>query len=137
LKTFGAVYLIYLAYKAIRHRNDPIDAHAESQKTEAEHRTLILRGFYMNVLNPKVALFFLAFLPQFVNTAYSISVPGQMIILGLIFMAQVAVIFGFIGYFAGSLGNWLLKRPNFTKAMNMVSAAIFLGLGIKLLTSTR
>jgi len=133
-KTCGALYLFYLAYKAIKHRNDPLTAGVDQQGSG--HRGLLLRGFYMNAFNPKVALFFLAFLPQFVNSEFG-SVPLQMIFLGLIFMGLVALIFGLIGYSAGSLGNWILKKPRFSMVMNIVSATIFGALGFKLLTSTR
>ena len=133
-KTLGAFYLFYLAFKAIKHRNDTLTVNTDSKSVK--HSGLLLRGFYMNVLNPKVALFFLAFLPQFVNAKHG-SVPVQMILLGLIFMILVALIFGTLGYFAGSFGDWILKKPKFTKAMNIVSASIFCGLGLKLLTSRR
>ncbi len=133
-KTFGACYLFFLAYKAIKHRNDPLVV--SEADSEVNHRGLILRGFLMNVLNPKVALFFLAFLPQFVNPEYG-NVSLQMILLGLIFMVLVAIIFGSLGYFAGSFGDWILKKPGFSKLMNMTSATIFCALGVKLITSRR
>lgn len=133
-KTLGALYLFYLAFKAIKHRNDPLALNTGNDK--ANHKGLFLRGFFMNVLNPKVALFFLAFLPQFVNPDYG-NIPVQMILLGLIFMILVAVIFGSLGYFAGTFGDWVLKKPGFSKIMNLASATVFLGLGIKLLTSKR
>lgn len=133
-KTFGALYLFYLVLKAIKHRNDPLVANTDNNAVN--HRGLLLRGFFMNVLNPKVALFFLAFLPQFVNPEYG-NIPLQMILLGFIFMILVAIIFGSIGYFAGSLGDWILKKPGFAKILNLASATIFCGLGIKLITSRR
>lgn len=133
-KTLGALYLFYLAYQAIKHRNDPLVENNEENKVN--HKDLLLRGFFMNVLNPKVALFFLAFLPQFVNSEYG-NIPFQMILLGLIFMVLVAIIFGALGFFAGSFGDLILKKPNFAKTMNWASATVFLGLGVKLLTSRR
>lgn len=133
-KTLGAIYLFYLAYKAFKHRNDALAVNTDHVKVK--HRALLLRGFLMNILNPKVALFFLAFLPQFANHQYG-NVAWQMILLGFIFMLLVAVIFGLCGYFAGSFGDWILKKPGFTKVMNIVSATIFCGLGLKLLTSSR
>lgn len=133
-KTLGALYLFYLAYKAIKHRNDPIAVNPDSKNVN--HKGLLLKGFFMNVLNPKVALFFLAFLPQFVNADYG-NIPLQMILLGFVFMGLVAVIFGSLGYFAGSFGDWILKKPGFTKIMNIASATVFCGLGLKLITSRR
>ena len=70
---------------------------------------LFRRGFIMNVLNPKVALFFLAFLPQFVAPD-GIRPALQMIVLGLVFMMQGIVIFSAIGYLSGSMGNLILKQ---------------------------
>lgn len=133
-KTLGALYLFYLAFKAVKHRNDPLAVNRDNN--EVKHSGLLLRGFFMNVLNPKVALFYLAFLPQFVNPDYG-NIPLQMILLGLIFMLLVAVIFGSLGYFAGSFGDWVLKKPGFAKVMNLASATVFCGLGIKLITSRR
>lgn len=133
-KTFGALYLFYLAYKAVKHRNDQLVVNEADN--EVNHKSLMLRGFIMNVLNPKVALFFLAFLPQFVNPQYG-NVPVQIILLGLIFMILVAIIFGSLGYFAGSFGDWILKKPGFAKLMNLASATVFCALGLKLITSRR
>lgn len=133
-KILGGLYLFYLAFKAIKHRNDPIVINTDNNGLN--HKGLVLRGFFMNILNPKVALFFLAFLPQFVNPEFG-NIPLQMILLGFIFMILVAVIFGSLGYFAGSFGDWILKKPGFSKIMNLASATIFCGLGIKLITSRR
>lgn len=133
-KIFGAAYLFYLAYKAIKHRNEPLIANTDCE--EINHSSLLIRGFIMNVLNPKVALFFLAFIPQFVNPE-SGSVAMQMIILGLTFIVLTVIIFGLFGYFAGSFGDWILKKPLFSKYMNVASATIFIGLGVKLLTARR
>lgn len=133
-KTLGALYLFYLAFKAIKHRNDPLIVNTAND--DVNHKGLLLRGFFMNILNPKVAIFFLAFLPQFVNPGYG-SIPLQMILLGFIFMILVAFIFGLLGYFAGSFGEWVLRKPGFAKVMNLASATVFCGLGIKLITSRR
>ncbi|HEU0265381.1 MAG TPA: LysE family translocator, partial [Geobacterales bacterium] len=101
----GAAYLLYLAYRTIRERSTFRLAPAEA----LGDLHLFRRGFIMNVLNPKVALFFLAFLPQFVVPT-GLPMPLQMLLLGFIFMLQAVVIFTVIGYFSGSIGNYILAR---------------------------
>ena len=83
LKYAGAAYLLYLAYKAIKEHQIRL---AQSDDAPLRLGQLFRRGFIMNVLNPKVALFFLAFLPQFVSPD-GVSAPLQMMLFGLIFMA--------------------------------------------------
>lgn len=132
-KILGGVYLLYLAYKAYRFRKAPISINISNN---IDTKYIVAKGFLMNVLNPKVALFFLAFLPQFVN--YNIgSIPIQMVILGLIFMLQVAIIFSSIGYFSGYFGDWVMKRPKISENLNLISSVIFLLLAIKLLTASK
>ncbi len=127
-KIAGAIYLFYLAYKAIKHRKDLMKINEQDRKP-AHH--LMARGFIMNVLNPKVALFFLAFLPQFVakNTG---SPFGQFLILGAIFIILVVIIFGAIGLTAGTFGQFLTRSLTANEALNWLCAAVFIGLGIKL-----
>ena len=85
----------------------------------------------MNVVNPKVSLFFLAFLPQFV-THDGGSFAWQMALLGLVFMLQAIVVMSSIGYLSGSVGAALLKRPSFAKYLTWLTAGIFGALGLKL-----
>jgi threonine/homoserine/homoserine lactone efflux protein len=81
-------------------------------------------------------MFFLAFLPQFV-TANAGYIPLQMLILGFIFMVQGVIIFSLIGYFSGSIGNFLLARPKISKYFDFVTAGVFASLGIRLAFSAR
>lgn len=127
VKYAGAAYLLYLAWRTLRDRSAIRLATADERPLGA----LFRRGFIMNVLNPKVALFFLAFLPQFVVPAAG-SVPAQMLILGGIFMVQAGIIFTLIGYFAGSVGRVLLCRPRLTRHFDRLTAGVFLTLGIRL-----
>lgn len=127
-KVAGALYLFYLAYKAIKHRKDLMKMNEQDRKP-AHH--LIARGFIMNVLNPKVALFFLAFLPQFV--AKDAASPfGQILILGAIFIILVIIVFGAIGLTAGTFGQFLTRSRKANEVLNWLCAAVFIGLGIKL-----
>ena len=132
VKTAGAAYLLYLAYKTVKNRSAIHLANADD-RSPAE---LFKRGFIMNVLNPKVALFFLAFLPQFVSPA-SNHVPLQMLLLGLIFMVQASIIFSIIGYCAGSIGRWLLARPRLARQFDWLTAGVFATLGIRLALAER
>ena len=128
LKIAGALYLLYLAYQSIKHRNDTLNIPESNRKKE----NLFWRGFLMNIMNPKVALFFIAFLPRFVNPDHG-KVMLQFIILGLIFAVQVVFMFGSAGYFAGAFGEMLLKHKGFPWFMNIISAVVFTGIAVSLL----
>lgn len=122
----GAAYLLYLALHTLG-SHGPTNRPAESSRGSGWRR-----GFLMNVLNPKVAMFFLAFLPSFADPSQA-SVPWQLMLLGLVFMLQAIVIFTLLGYFSGMLGQWLLKRPAWACASRWITAALFLLLAGNLL----
>jgi len=132
VKFIGAAYLLYLAYKTLKDRSIIRLSTADNTTAAA----LFRRGFIMNVLNPKVALFFLAFLPQFV-VPDSVPISLQMLLLGGIFMAQAAVIFCLIGYFSGSIGNVMIRSPRIADGFNWLTAGVFISLGIRLALTTR
>ncbi len=128
LKYTGAAYILYLAYKTLKERK------VATSSPIAEHRgswILFRRGFIMNVVNPKVALFFLAFLPQFASVQ-SDGVAFQMFLLGLVFMVQAVVVFTTIGLISGSIGDAILKRPRIAVFFSWLTAGIFASLGIRL-----
>jgi threonine/homoserine/homoserine lactone efflux protein len=131
LKIAGALYLLYLAWQALRHRKQGPDL---SHTDAASGTALFMRGVLMNVLNPKVALFFLAFLPQFVNPE-SGAVWSQMLALGLIFTLQVVVVFGLIGLTAGVIRERLLagRMSAFAGWSPYLVAGIFIALALRLL----
>ena len=128
VKYAGALYLFYLAYKAIREHKELL---TNAGKEPLSSWALYRRGFIMNVLNPKVALFFLAFLPQFTSPEAG-PIWAQMLLLGLIFMVQGVVIFTAIGYFSGSIGTYVLQKPSIARFFAWLSAGIFASLGLKL-----
>jgi threonine/homoserine/homoserine lactone efflux protein len=132
VKWAGALYLLYLAVKALRH---PALSFAGPVATDPPG-TLFRRGFIMNLLNPKVALFFLAFLPQFI-TPGTVPVPVQMLLLGGVFMVQAIIIFSLIGWFAGSIGRLLRARPAMARRFDWLVAAIFALLGLRLALAER
>ena len=133
VKYAGAAYLMYLAWKAIQDRNA---LKLKSSVNPLSCFALFRRGFIMNTLNPKVALFFLAFLPQFVS-GNSQHVALEMIFLGLIFMVQSVVIFTAIGVLSGQIGNYLLKKPRLARKFSWATAGIFAAIGVRLALAER
>ncbi|MBP1626128.1 MAG: transporter, RhtB family [Holophagaceae bacterium] len=127
VKFAGAAYLLFLAYKTIRSRSG---IHLSSA-AEGDGWALFKRGFIMNVLNPKVAMFFLAFLPQFISPGAKYF-PLQMIFLGITFMVQALVVFCLIGLFSGSIGNYVLARPSIARRFEWVTAGVFGALGVRM-----
>lgn len=130
LKIFGAAYLLFLAYKSFQagRRGEKISMQ-KSDSTSAMTE-LYRRGILMNVLNPKVLLFFLAFLPQFVDLADE-SAGRQIAFLGIIFAVQGFIIFSAIAIFAGRLRKLILHKKNLGQIFNFIEAAV---LGIIALT---
>ena len=116
IKYLGAAYLLYLAIMATKDKKPAIELNYNNQTQSDSTLKLIRKGFFMNVLNPKVSLFFIAFLPQFISpNGYTAST--QMILLGLLFMLQAIVIFGLISILSGKLSPYLnsSKFWNITK----------------------
>lgn len=122
----GAAYLLFLAWRTLRSEQAPI-AGPWAPSPVGDFR----RGFLMNVLNPKVALFFLAFLPQFVDRGAG-RMGAQMALLGLLFMAQALVIFSVIAWFSGGLGDRLRQHPRWPRYLAWLSSAIFVALAARL-----
>ena len=128
VKYAGAAYLFYLAYKAIQEHEIMLRM---SETAGPRFFLLYRRGFIMNVLNPKVGLFFLAFLPQFVDPQ-GMPVGLQMLLFGLLFMAQAVLLFVSIGFLSGSAGHLILKRPRIARCFSWLSAGVFASLGLRL-----
>ena len=133
VKYAGAAYLMHLAWKAIQDRNA---LKLNSPGSQLSCFALFRRGFIMNTLNPKVALFFLAFLPQFVSVN-SQHVVMEMIFLGLIFMVQSVVIFTAIGVLSGQVGKYVLKNPGIARKFSLATAGIFAAIGVRLALAER
>lgn len=133
LKAVGAAYLVLLAVQAFRAGAAGLEAGSHSASGA---RALYFRGIIMNVTNPKVALFFLAFLPQFTDGARG-SVALQMLLLGSFFMVSTLLVFGAVACFAGYLGDRLQRSDALQKTLNRVAGAIFIGLAVRLLMAER
>lgn len=121
LKYIGAIYLLYLAWGAFSAKADSLKLN-QVQPSKAYFK-LFCRGIIMNVLNPKVLLFFLAFFPQFVDLNSS-SVSIQIAILGLLFGLQAFIIFSTVAICAGKVRYYILNIKNLNKIMNYVQGIV-------------
>lgn len=129
LKLIGAGYLLYLAWRALR---APVITDFTGTDKLQTSLSLIRTGFLMNVSNPKVALFFLAFLPQFIDTS-GLSVSWQILILGVIFMLTALLVFSAMAYFAASMGQRLMVSSQAQRILQSITAVIFFLLAARLL----
>lgn len=130
LKTCGGLYLLWLGINALRSRGATRVGGIEAGEQPLPR--LFLKGVVANAINPKVVLFFLSFLPQFVIAEHG-HVALQTVQLGLIFTLQAAVLFAALGYFSGSIGQWLQRRPGAPLWLDRIAGTIFIGLGLKLI----
>ena len=124
--------MLYLAYKVFRSPAQ-IELNTEDSQT-SRFRKLYAQGFLMNVLNPKVSLFFLAFLPQFIN-ADGDALLSQAIVLGLLFFAQALIVFSLVSYFAGKLAAPLSQNVKLQEGLKYFQVILFvlLAFGIVLM----
>ena len=124
LKIFGAAYLLFLAFGAFKSAQTGKKLGIRNEKLGIKKpAALYKRGILMNVLNPKVLLFFLAFLPQFVNLS-SDGASLTILFLGVVFAAQALIIFSIVAFFAGRVRNLLLRRKNIGQILNFAEAAV-------------
>lgn len=133
LKLCGAAYLLWLAWQAWRASSTTALAAAEDRLSGWQ---LYRRGILMNITNPKVSVFFLAFLPQFADPSRG-PLTQQLLLLGAIFMVATILIFGGIALLAGMLGTWLTRSPGLQRVLNRMTAVLFVGLALKLALSER
>jgi len=131
VKFAGAAYLVYLAWQSFRAKGDPFTL---DQQNAQAYVALYRKGILMNILNPKVSLFFLALLPQFVNTSNG-HVALQMLILGIIFLIQALFLFSVFSIFAGKVRKVIIGKPAIAKRLKMVQGVIFTFIGIKIALS--
>jgi threonine/homoserine/homoserine lactone efflux protein len=131
LKIAGAAYLLYLAWKSFTSVQKKLSA--EEDRKELGMAGLYRRGVIMNITNPKVSIFFLAFLPQFIDPAGGSTVQ-QTFSLGALFIAATVIVFGGVALLAGSLGQMLKSSPKIRIVMNRIAGLVFLGLAVKIAT---
>lgn len=134
IKVFGALYLCYLAYRVFRQKEGiELDPHAVQKRSLWQ---LFKQGFIMNVLNPKVTIFFLAFFPGFLFSQ-DISTVWQFYILGLLFMAVSFTIFAIIAIMAGSISGYLRAHKGTGTILKWLQIVVFLGIAAFLLLSDK
>ncbi len=133
LKFIGAAYLLYLAWQALR----AAASTGEQNPVKALSRgNLYRRGIVMNLTNPKVSLFFMAFLPQFADPSHG-SMTVQFVLLGAVFITATLLVFSAVSFLAGGFGDKFRNSALAQKAVNRIAAAVFIALAIKLAISER
>lgn len=144
LKYVGAAYLTWLAWQALRPRPDAVAEQGDgaapvpiaSPRQAGGLRRMVGRGVVMNLTNPKVLIFFLAFLPQFADPVRG-SVALQIMALGVVFMVATLLVFGSIALFSGAFGTLLLRSARAQRWINRAAGLVFLGLAVRLATVDR
>jgi len=133
LKIVGALYLLYLAWGMWRETGM-----LKFEQSDQKHNTwqIVVKGILINILNPKLTLFFFAFLPLFVSADAS-SPTEQMLGLGAIFMLLTLLIFVLYGILASSVSSYLLNSPKIIRRVQKSFALVFAGLAVQLAISKR
>lgn len=127
VKLAGAAYLVWIGIRALTSRGLATAHERPAQALSKVFRQSVIG----NMLNPKVTLFFIVFLPQFVNPHGGQSVMLQMFELGALFMLQTVVVFSVFGICAGMIGAWLKRRPRVGVWLDRLAGATFIALGIR------
>lgn len=131
LKFIGAGYLLYLAWQVFRASTEQIQTKQEGQTS---HWKLFCRGIIMNITNPKVSIFFLAFLPQFADPSRG-PIWIQILLLGGLFIVATILVFGSIALLAGTIGRWINRSDRTQNILNKIAGTVFVGLALKLATT--
>lgn len=134
LKLAGAAYLAWLGVAALRSAGARLALDPAAQALP--WMRYLRRGFIANAVNPKVGLFFLAFMPQFVDPAQG--PPSlQMVTLGAVFVLQTVAIFGLVALAAGRIGGWLSRRAGAARWLDRATGLVFIGLAARLVLDQR
>ncbi|WP_204346559.1 LysE family translocator [Psychroserpens algicola] len=134
IKVLGAMYLLYLAYKVYNSSSElSLDSGHVPKKSTTQ---LFQQGFIMNVLNPKVSIFFLAFFPGFLFSD-SMSTVLQFYVLGLLFMLVSAIVFSTIAVLAGLISNYIKTHKRVGVYLKWLQIIVFIGIAIIIFTSEK
>ncbi|QIN79495.1 LysE family translocator [Rubrobacter marinus] len=128
VKYAGAAYLIYLGARTLMSREGFAVSGGEGA---VRLRSVFAQGVVSNVMNPKIAVFFLAYLPQFADPASGGMAP-QLLLLGLAFALCTWIVFSLLGYFSGALGDKLARRPRLADGLRWLTGGVFVALGLRL-----
>lgn len=131
IKYLGACYLFYLGITTLISRPS-ISINNSDATIYVSWKKIYLQGFITNILNPKVALFFAAFLPQFIVPYSHYSIAAQVLLLGLIFNCSGTIINLIVAYFFGSAKKWISSHPIAMKIQQKITGFILIGLGTRL-----
>jgi threonine/homoserine/homoserine lactone efflux protein len=126
VKYVGAAYLIYLGVRKLLAREE---AHQLEVVKNRKLTDIFYQGVLVNLLNPKTALFFFAFLPQFVNASRG-AVAGQILLLGFIFVVLGICSDGLYALLAGTIGHWLKGSLRFLRVQRYFAGTVYIGLGV-------
>lgn len=129
IKVFGAVYLLYLSFMV--YRGGSTIAIKINEKSVKSLSTLFRQGFIMNVLNPKVTIFFLAFFPGFLFSD-ALSTIVQFYVLGFLFIAVSSIVFGAIALLSGSVSDFITGNKRTGLVLKWVQIIVFIGIAIYL-----
>ena len=129
VRWLGAAYLIWLGVRRLLARDEEAVAAAGPAPRRLGLRRIFAQGVVVNVLNPKTALFFFAFLPQFVDTSRG-SVPFQVLVFGVAFVLLGLLSDGAYAVAASAGAGWLRRRPGVARASRLVSGGVLIGLGV-------
>jgi len=133
IKYLGVAYLLYMAWNTLREQGT---LSVEKDAAPRATRQVIVEGILINILNPKLSIFFFAFLPQFVSTGEPEALP-RMLELSAVFMLVTFVVFAAYGIFAAAVRNHVISRPRVLTWMRRSFAAAFVALGAKLALTER
>lgn len=133
IKYLGAAYLIYLGIKTFRNKEQ---LHLGKNVARESTRRIFWQGVVTNILNPKVALFFLSFLPQFVNPERG-SVGLQLATLGIMFDISGVTVLLIVAFAVGHASGWLESKPTFWKVQKWFTGSVFIALGARLALADR
>ena len=131
IKLFGALYLVYLAYQTFKSEEELLLTTKAARKSVLK---LFKQGFIMNVLNPKVSIFFLAFFPGFLYSSTQSTIL-QFYVLGGLFMLQALLIFSMVSLLSGSFAAYLKNHPKLNSNIKWFKIVVFVGIAVFVLLS--